>query len=109
MDLWGDILNWFKSWKSAGGWTYSSSIVEVLEMKHNCHVAIQQFWTMYPSLQNYIIFTYDGSYGTIQNLATAISNQSKDTFLLDIFLNKFPMIWVNILFFNFIFSCGMLI
>ena len=49
-------------------------------------------WVMYPMLQKDIILTYDGRYGATQNLAAAMSNQSKDTFLLDIFLNKFPII-----------------
>ena len=64
-------------------------------------------WTIYPMLQKDIILMYDGRYGATQNLAAAMSNQSKDTCLLDMFLNKFPMIWVNILFFNLVFSWGM--
>ena len=49
-------------------------------------------WAMYPMLQKDIILMYDGRYGATQNLAAAMSNQSKDTFLLDMFLNKFPII-----------------
>ena len=62
-------------------------------------------WTMYPTLQQDIILMYDGRYGATHNLAAAMSNQSKDTFLLDMFLNKFPMIWVN-LYFLISFSVG---
>ena len=49
-------------------------------------------WTMYPSLKEDIILTYDGKYGATQDLETATGNQSKNEFLLDLFLNKHPLI-----------------
>ena len=49
-------------------------------------------WTMYPSLPQDIILTYDGRFAATQDLASALENQSKRNFLLDLFLNKHPMI-----------------
>ena len=49
-------------------------------------------WTMFPSLPQDIILTYDGHFAATQDLASALENQSKREFLLDLFLNKHPMI-----------------
>ena len=49
-------------------------------------------WTMYPSLPQDIILTYDGHFAATQDLASALENQSKREFFLDLFLNKHPMI-----------------
>ena len=49
-------------------------------------------WTMFPSLPQDIILTYDGRFAATQDLASALENQSKREFLLDLFLNKHPMI-----------------
>ena len=49
-------------------------------------------WTMYPSLPQDIILTYNGRFAATQDLASALKNQSKRNFLLDLFLNKHPMI-----------------
>ena len=49
-------------------------------------------WTMYPSLPQDIILTYDGHFAATQDLASALKNQSKREFFLDLFLNKHPKI-----------------
>ena len=49
-------------------------------------------WTMFPTMDRDIILTYDGRFGATQDLATALENQSKREFLLDLFLNKHPLI-----------------
>lgn len=49
-------------------------------------------WTMFPTMDRDIILTYDGRFGATQDLAAALENQSKREFLLDLFLNKHPLI-----------------
>ena len=49
-------------------------------------------WTIFPSLPQDIILTYDGRFTATQDLVSALENQSKQEFLLDLFLNKHPMI-----------------
>lgn len=47
---------------------------------------------MFPTMDRDIILTYDGRFGATQDLAAALENQSKREFLLDLFLNKHPLI-----------------
>ena len=49
-------------------------------------------WTMFPTMDKDIILTYDGRFGATQDLAGSLENQSKKDFLLDLFLNKHPLI-----------------
>ena len=49
-------------------------------------------WTMYLSLPQDIILAYDGHFAVTQDLVSALENQSKRNFFLDLFLNKHPMI-----------------
>ena len=47
-------------------------------------------WKMYPTLQDDIILMFDGRYWPTQNLSQVQSEQSKENYLLDLFLNKYP-------------------
>ena len=44
-------------------------------------------WTIFPSMKTDIVLTYDGRFGTTQDLSTSAAAQSESNMLFELFLN----------------------